>query len=233
MRGSRYHRILDQWVGGKRGLGTDENKGENEVQGDAASSGEKEQVGVVSGIATISDLMRPLGELPDGVYLEVLGKFRSLLHELRVRLVEIFRSNSERFKIQYKLDIVDERLILLEELGQEVYKLTPKDLAKIHATKDKEEALMVDKLTPVLEKAQALALSEEEKFLDELNKKLRSNLERLTLELVDLQTRVSEVDKQLKDADETSSLFVSDAIETFRKWSENAKGVIKAVERAN
>lgn len=263
MRTSRYHQILNHWVGGKGGASvSDENRNSGQVlsaressvgrakenetewgrkwrmcgEGESSSgrSDRSSPAGVVSGVPSLVDIVRPLGgDLPNDVYLEIMSKYRCFLHELRIRLIEIFRKNSDQFKIQYKLDIVDERLALVEELGQEVYKLSAADLARIHTQKDKEECLMVDKIIPVADRARFLAVVEEEKFLLELNSKLRANLDRLGKEFSELEAQISQVDKQLREADQTSSDFVSEAIETFRKWSENAKEVIKAVERAN
>ncbi|CUV07065.1 unnamed protein product [Cryptosporidium hominis] len=259
MKASRYHQILNQWIGKTKGFIIDENRDANTIQVAGESKlnknkdsdiewgskwrfgenendnkrGEKELVGVVSSIPSLTDIIRPFGDLPNDVYMDIMSKYKCFLHELKLKLIEIFRINSEKFKIQYKLDIVDERLALVEELGQEVYKLSAADLARIHTQKDKEECLMVDRLVPVVEKAKSLIIVEEEKFLLELNSKLRTNLDQLTKEFHELQTQISQVDKQLKDADKTSNSFITDAIETFRKWSENAKEVIKAVERAN
>ncbi|KAK9171339.1 hypothetical protein CmeUKMEL1_10925 [Cryptosporidium meleagridis] len=259
MKASRYHQILNQWIGKTKGFIIDENKDSNTIQVTGESKlnrnkdidtewgrkwrfgenendekrREKELVGVVSSIPSLTDIIRPFGDLPNDVYMDIMSKYKCYLHELKLKLIEIFRINSEKFKIQYKLDIVDERLALVEELGQEVYKLSAADLARIHTQKDKEECLMVDRLVPVVEKAKSLIISEEEKFLLELNAKLRTNLDQLTKEFNELQAQISQVDKELKDADETSNSFIVDAIETFRKWSENAKEVIKAVERAN
>ncbi|KAH8582506.1 uncharacterized protein ELE39_001162 [Cryptosporidium sp. chipmunk genotype I] len=259
MRVSRYHRILNQWIGKTKGFIIDENIDANTVQVAGESKGnrnknsdtewgskwrvgedesdnkrvEKQLIGVVSSIPSLTDVIKPFGDLPNEVYMDIMSKYKCFLHELKVKLIEIFRINSEKFKIQYKLDIVDERLALVEELGQEVYKLSAVDLARIHTQKDKEECLMVDRLVPVVEKAKSLIIAEEEKFLLELNSKLRTNLDQLTKEFHELQNQISQVDKQLKEADETSSSFIADAIETFRKWSENAKEVIKSVERAN
>ncbi|OII73959.1 uncharacterized protein cubi_02761 [Cryptosporidium ubiquitum] len=259
MRTSRYHQILNQWIGKTKGLLVDENRDANRVQLAGESKGvvgkdielewgtkwrvkdnesdnrknEKKLIGVVSSIPSLTEIIRPFGDLPNEVYMDLMSKYKCYLHELKIRLIEIFRINSDKFKIQYKLDIVDERLALVEELGQEVYKLSAADLARIHTQKDKEECLMVDRLIPVVEKAKSLIITEEEKFLFELSSKLRTNLDQLTKEFSELQNQISQVDKQLKEADETSSSFIADAIETFRKWSENAKEVIKAVERAN
>lgn len=260
MKTSRYHQILSQWIGKTKGFLVDENRDTNGVQLAGESKGigiskdsemewgskwrvkedesdnkksEKKLIGVISSIPSLTDIIRPLGDFPNEIYMEVMSKYKCLLHELKIKLIEIFRINSDKFKIQYKLDIVDERLALVEELGQEVYKLSAADLARIHTQKDKEECLMVDRLIPVVEKAKSLIVTEEEKFLLELSSKLRTNLDQLIKEFSEIQRQISQVDQQLKEADESSSGFIADAIETFRKWSENAKEVIKAVERAN
>ncbi|KAJ1609549.1 hypothetical protein OIY81_2319 [Cryptosporidium canis] len=261
MRVSRYNRILSQWLGRTRGLVVADSRDENLARLNSESRareseresetewgskwramGEDEDerrgagrspIGVISAVPSVVDVVKPLADLPSSVYLDVVSRYKCLLHELKVRLIEIFRSNSNKFKIQYKLDIVDERLALVEELGQQVYKLSAADLARIHSQKDKEECLMVDKMTPVTEKAKGLIILEEEKFLLELNSKLRENLNKLNQEFTQLQEAVSQVDNQLKEANQTSNQFIVDAIDTFKKWSENARQVIQAVEKAN
>ncbi|KAH8738783.1 hypothetical protein FG386_000574 [Cryptosporidium ryanae] len=239
---NRYYHLFRNWmgvtkgfedIGGSKVVGSGKTDAENDENSNFGNSDDQATIGVVSGIPPLNEFLKPLSELPNDLYLNILSRYKCLLHELKIRLAEIFKRNCDKYKLQYKLDIVDERMAIIKELGNDIYKLSPQDLSSIHTQKDKEECLMVDKLTPICEKVEELIDREEELFLMDLNEQLRSKLNSINNDIVQFQNQINDVEKELKDLDETSHTFMTDAIDVFKKWSKNSMNIIKAVEKAN
>lgn len=240
---NRYYHLFRNWVGKTGGFEVKEESKENKHRAalncdygsktEAVNEETQSAVGVVSSIPSLGEFLKPLNELPNDVYLDIISRYKCLLHELKIRLIEIFKRNSDKYKLQYKLDIVDERMSIIKELGKDIFKLSPQDLSDIYTQRDKEECLMVEKLMPVGEKIEGFIDYEEESFLLDLNQQLRNRLNMLNDELIRFQNQIDKIEEELKDADETSNNFIIDAIHTFKNWSKNSMDIIRAVEKAS
>ncbi|KAK6588631.1 hypothetical protein RS030_3470 [Cryptosporidium xiaoi] len=231
---NRYYHLFKNWIGSTKGFDVNGclNKAGNE-NSNIVNTSDQVAIGVVSSIPSLNEFLRPLNELPNDLYLNIVSKHKCLLHELKIRLMEIFKKNCDKYKLQYKLDVVDERMTIIKELGSEVYKLSQQDLSNIYTQKDKEECLMVDKLLPIGEKIEELINHEEELFLKDLNIQLKNKLDVINKDIIQFQSQINDIEKELKDADETSHSFIIDAIDAFKSWSKNSMDIIRAVEKAN
>ncbi|OII75862.1 hypothetical protein cand_028910 [Cryptosporidium andersoni] len=210
---SRYQQILDAWIG--KYLDLDNNK----------------CVGVVSSIPKVTDLLNPLSDMDNFVYLNIMEYYQRLLAELRIRLIEVFNSTSKEYGIQYKLDVADERMLQIKELGEKVYSLNVDDIINLKKQDESDENLLIEKLIPINDIVGCVISEEENLFLKMLHSKSKCKLEKIQQRLLDSQAKLEALEDNLKNVQESSNNFVLETIETFHIWSNNATKVISAVQQ--
>ncbi|KAL7066770.1 hypothetical protein ACR3K2_27810 [Cryptosporidium serpentis] len=210
---SRYQQILDAWIGKYLDWGNDK------------------YVGVVSSIPKVTDLLNPLNDMDNFVYLNIMEYYQRLLAELRIRLIEIFNSTSKEYGIQYKLDVADERMLQIKELDEKVYSLSVEDIINLKKQDENDESLLIEKLTPINDIIGRVISEEENLFLKMLHSKSKCKLEKIQQRVLDSQAKLEALENNLKNAQESSNNFVLETIETFHIWSNNATRVISAVQQ--